>query len=183
MPSAESIRAKLLKTGGPEHWRPHGEPDGTATDFASLGEAGKRVLEARLQLGPGPKGTEWQHALWEYNQKFAELDKEQTWIEQQLDEVKGYDPATGKGIPAINEDKRKALYARLTNIVDERVRLEGEPGQRALDKKLDEAVRAEQRRLKRSYMMAEAKRRAAEKATEDEIERLAANYAKTQPKP
>jgi hypothetical protein len=183
MPSAATIRAELLKTGGPEYWRPHGQPDGTATDFASLGEAGKRVIEARMQLGPGPRGTEWQHALWEHNHQLAELDKEQARIEQALDEVKGFDPETGKGIPAINPDRRKALYHALAQVVDERVRLEGEPGRDALDKKLDAAVKARQRQIKREYMLSEAKRRAAAKAMDDEIERLAANYAKTQPRP
>jgi hypothetical protein len=183
MPSAERIRAELLKTGDPQYWRPHGEPDGTATDFASLGEAGKRVLEARLQLGPGPRGTEWQKALWEHNRQLAELDKEQARIEQELDAVKGYDPETGKGIPAISTDRRRSLYHALANVVDERVRLEGEPGRDALDRKLDEAVKARRLQFKRQYILSEAKRRAAAKAMDDEIDRLAANYAKTLPRP
>jgi hypothetical protein len=183
MPSAESIRTELLKTGDPQYWRPHGEPDGTATDFASLGEAGKRVLEARLQLGPGQKGTEWQHALWEHNYKLAELDKEQARIEQELDAVKGYDPVTGKGIPAISTERKRSLWHALAQIVDERVRLEGEPGRDALNKKLDEAVKARQLQFKRQYILSEAKRRAAANAMDEEIDRLAANFAKTQPMP
>jgi hypothetical protein len=183
MPSADRIRADLLKTGSPAYWRPHGEPDGTATDFASLGDAGPRVLQARMQTGPGPKGTAWQWAVWEHHKALAELDKEQARIEQELDAVKGYDPKTGEGLKAISQDRRKALYHLLANVVDERVRLEGEPGQAALDRKLDEAVRAEQRRFKQQYILSEANRRAAAKSMDDEIERLAANYAKTQPKP
>ena len=64
MPSDEDIRADLLKTGGVEHWDPFGSGEREATDFSKLPkEAAEKVAQARLEAGPGPRGTEWQHAL------------------------------------------------------------------------------------------------------------------------
>lgn len=184
MPSDENIRAELLRTGGPEHWNPFGEDKRAPTDFHRLPkDIADKVIRARLAAGPGPNGTEWQHVIWEQHRRMAELDKEHDAIVAQLEEVRSFDPKTGKPVAmAISSpERRKAMGARLLEIADEQARIEGEPGQRKMEKKLAEAVLAEKRKIKNAYILKEAKRRAASSLTEDAIERLASGFRKTAP--
>lgn len=184
MPSDDDIRAELLRTGSIEHWNPTGSPNREPIDLASLSETARaRVVEARVIAGPGPNATPWQRAIHAQYQRMAELEQEQSRILAQLDEVRGYDPETGKPIPMLSSpERRKALSYRLAEIADDKARIEGEPGQRKLEKELAKAVVAEKRRIKHAYMIAEAKRRAAVSEMDAEIDRLADGFRKTQPK-
>ena len=185
MPSDESIKANLLKTGGPESWNPYGSEKREPTDFSALPEkTAAKVLEARMVSGPGPHANPWQVAVWDQWRREADLEKEQARILADLDEVRGFDPDTGKGIPAIgSEQRRKAMSYRLLEISGERERLAGAPGQMQLQKAMSEAIQNEKARIKREYILSEAKRRAAADAMDEEIAAAAAGYRKTLPKP
>lgn len=184
MPSAESIRAELLKTGDVPYWRPHGKPDGTPTDFAALPpELAEKQVSARLQIGPGPNGTPFQWVMFEHYQRIAELEKERDRLRERLTAVRGYDPRTGEGISAISPEESQQVGYRLLQVQEELRRINGKEGVAALERKLEEAVRAEQERYKREYMHAEAQRRAKAKAMDEEIDRLAEAYGKTLPRP
>jgi hypothetical protein len=183
MPSDDSIRDDLLKTGGIEHWDPFGSGNREPVDFSKLSkDAAERVVEARLVAGPGPRGTPWQHAVHEQWKRQADLEKEKRRLLSQLDEVSGYDPQTGKGIPNIsNPQRRKTMHYRLLEIVEDIDRIEGEPGQRKLEAEMKKAIHARKVALKRAYIQSAAKRRAAEEETEEAIKRAAEGYRKTQP--
>ena len=180
MPSDESLRKELLRTGSVEHWNVRNAANFTPTDFSQLPkETAERVLAARLATGPGAHANAWQQAVWGQWRREAELDKEEQRILQQLEEVRGYDPTTGKGIPAITSpEKRKALGNRLYEIADDKARIAGEPGQQELTKALNNAVYADKVRHRNAYIQAEAKRRAAQSETEALIDKLAVNYRK-----
>jgi hypothetical protein len=110
----------------------------------------------------------------------AELETEKEKLLGQLDEARSFDPSTGEAIPMIDiPERRKAIVARIGDIVDEQARIEGEPGRIKLDKKLAEAVIAEKRKIKQAYIVSEAKRRAASSVMDEEIERLASGFRKT----
>lgn len=183
MPSDDEIRAELWRTGDVPYWRPTGTFDGTATDFSAMppGVADK-VIQARLQLGPGDTGTPWQIALFDHQRRIINLEKEQARITDELTAVSSFDPATGEGISAASPNRQKALTNRLSEVGDELRRLHGEPGRLKLQKALDEAVKVQKARYRREYVQAEAKRRAAADTLEGEIERAAAGYRKTQPR-
>lgn len=180
MPSPDEIRESLLATGGPEHWNPFGSDEREPVDFGSLdAKTANRVLEARMVAGPGPRGTPWQHAMWQHHKREADLENEHRRILESLDEVGSYDPESGKGIPAIQSpQKRKALGYRLLSISDELSRLRGESGKAKLERQLSEAVEAEQKRIRNAYIQAEAKRRAKQDALEAEIEAAKSGYRK-----
>lgn len=185
MPSDESLKAEIIKTGGPENWNPYGSKKREPTDFSALPEkTAERVVEARMVSGPGPHANPWQVALWEHHKREADLDKEQRRILSDLDAVRGYDPSTGEGIPAItSEQRRKALHYRLLEISEDRERLAGAPGQMRLEKAMADAIRKAKIGIKRKYVQAEAKRRVAAAAMEEEIENAARGYRKFTPKP
>lgn len=185
MPSDESIKANILKSGGLENWNPYGSEKREPTDFSALPEkTAAKVMEARLVSGPGPHANPWQVALWEHHRREADLDKEQKRILSDLEAVRGYDPSTGEGIPAINsEQRRKALNYRLLEISEDRERLAGAPGQMQLEKAMADAIHREKVRLKREYIQMEAKRRASAAAMDEEIENAASGYRKFMPKP
>lgn len=180
MPSAETIRDDLLKTAGPEYWRPHGAPDGTPTDFEAAGELGQKALKARLALGPGPNGTPYQKALFDYHAELLQLEKEQARLLDKMDAVSGYDPASGAPISANDSDTQRALRIQIIDVIDRRERLLGPAGKERLEKALTKAVRQVQEQRRQAYITEEAKRRAARQADEDEIERRAAGFRKTQ---
>jgi hypothetical protein len=182
MPADDHIRADLLRTAGPEYWRPNGIPDGTPTDFAGVSEeAMNKVLGARILQGPGPHGTPYQWALWEQHQRSIELEKEEARLMDRLTSIKGYDRDTGEGISAITEDQAVALSHQLTLVQQEKARLIGKAGEERLKRKLDDSVRRVKERIRREHITAEAKRRAAAAVTEDEINRLAGAFRKTIP--
>lgn len=182
-PSADAIRAELVRTGGPEYWRPNGVPDGTATDFAALDpEAAQKVLSARMAQGPGPHGNAYQHGLHEHHQRIIELEKEQARLIEQATAIREYDPTTGEGVSMASPQRQKAIIDRLSVINDSLARAHGEPGQMALERKLDEAAKAEKERYRSAFVQAEAKKRAAAAALEADIARAAAGYAKALPR-
>ena len=183
MPSAESVREKLVATMGPEHWNPFGAGERPPVNFGDLPEkTAQNLLKARMEAGPGPNGSKAQHALWEHWKKEAKLESERSRIHNDLDAVNGYDPVTGKGIPAIQSpQKRKAMHYRLLTIEEDLERHLGEPGKKRLEKAIDAAVHAERVSIKQNYMLAEAKRRAKAEADEAEINRLKDGFSKTLP--
>lgn len=180
MPSDDSIRADLARTAGPAYWRPSGKPDGTATDFSALSpEAAEKVLGSRLSQGPGPHGTPYQHAVFDHHQKIIDLEKQEQRLMERLTEIKGYDRDTGQAISAMTADQIERLSWELTAVQRQASLLRGEGGRIRLERELETAVGKVKERIRREYIQSEAKRRAAAGATEDEINRLAANYRKT----
>jgi hypothetical protein len=181
MPSDESIRDSLLKTGGVEHWDPFGSGQREPVDFSKMPKAAaEKIAEARLAAGPGPRGTPWQHAVHQQWKRKAELEREHERILSGLEDVRGYDPETGKGIPLISSpERRKAMMYRLQTIAEDMDRLEGEAGQRSLEREMAKAIKAAKVRHKQAYIQAEAKRRAQADATEEAIKRAADGYRKT----
>lgn len=178
MPDDDTLRDEIVSTGNWTHWNPYGSGEREPFDPKAHPEATvQRVLGARLTSGPGPHANKFQRTVWEQWHRTAELDKEQERILATLDEVDGYDPVTGDGIPAVQSpEKRRAMQYRLAEIADDKARLEGEAGQRALEKALQASIKDRKARLRREYIQAEAKRRAASSTIEDEIERAAAGY-------
>ncbi|MBF9151253.1 hypothetical protein [Novosphingobium jiangmenense] len=180
MPSAESIRTELLRTAGPEYWRPNGEQDGKPTDFTGLPEETRnKVLGARVLQGPGPSATPYQQAIFDQHQKAIALEKEEARLLERMTEIKGYDRDTGEGISSTSEDQMVALSHLLTQVQRERALLMGEGGQIRLRRKLEESVRKVQERHREAYIMAEAKRRAAAAETEERIAAMAAGIRRT----
>lgn len=120
MPPEDELRADLLRTGDVPYWRPFGEPDGSATDFASLPpELAEKTLQARLLAGPGPKGSPFQWAMFEHYQRIAELEKEQARLTEQLTAVREFDRDTGEGISALTPEQSQAMGYRLLQVQDE----------------------------------------------------------------
>lgn len=182
-PSADEIRDQLIETGGPAYWRPHGVPDGSATDFEALDhETAAKVIAARLAVGPGPHGNGYQQALHEHHQNILNLEREQARLLEQATEIREYDPVTGEGVSMASPQRQKAIIDRLSVIADSLARAHGEPGRMTLERKLDEAVKAEQAGYRAAYIQQEAQRRAAAAALEADIERAAQGYAKVQPR-
>ena len=187
-PSEAAIRAELVRTGGVEYWKPLGTAEegngynGQPTDFSTVSpEAKNKILSARLQLGPGPTGTPYQHALWQHQRRLAALESERDSIYERMSAVT-YDPDTGEGISKASEDETKANSYRLSQVLAEIKLHEGAAGELKLQRALEKAVQSEKARYRREYVQAEAKRRAAADTLEGEIERAVAGYRKTQPR-
>lgn len=180
MVSADDMRASLLATGDLPHWNSFERPNFQATDFAELApELAEKVVAARMLAGPGPHGTEWQWALYEHNTRLVQLERERDQIVARMTEVSHYARDTGEAISALPPDRVAALGYELTQITAELERLEGPAGEEALKRKLEEAVRKERQKLKRQYVIAEAKKRASAQALEEEIAAAAAGFKKT----
>lgn len=184
MPSDDAIRAELRRTGGPAYWKPFGTAeagngyDGRPTDFSTVSpEAKEKILSARLQVGPGPTGTPYQHALWAYHNEQIALEKESAQTLERMTAAT-YDRETGEAILTSTHDQRQADSYRLSQIEAELERRRGPVGEARLERALTKAVEAEKARYRREYIQAEAKRRAAQSALNDEIEQAAANYRK-----
>lgn len=180
-PSANEIRANILRTADIQFWRPFSEQDGTATDLAGLspGEA-NRLLQARLTAGPGPSGNAYQHAIHEHMKTLAEKERERDAKIEQIVAYKGYDPATGEGVPSLNEEQKVKLSHEVS-LLDREITLMNSPaGKARIERALQEAIKAVQTRHRAAYIDAEAKRRAAQSALDAEIERAADGYRKTQ---
>lgn len=173
MPSAETVRAELMRTVDPSYWRPHGKPDGTPTDFSAVKpELAYAAIEARIKVGPGPHGNAFQWALWRHHEDVAKLEAERDGLLERISEVR-YNAQTGEPSPILSADEREKLSIRLAAVGGELARKQGEPGKAALDRKLDAAVQEERRKYAEVYMLREAEKRAAAKAMEDRINELA----------
>mgnify|MGYP001765446629 CR=1 FL=1 len=182
MPGDEAIRAELVRTGGPAYWRPFGTAEegngynGRETDFSTVTEEAKaKILSTRLRVGPGPTGTPYQHALWEHHNRQIALEKEAAEILERMTAVI-YDPVTGEGISKAPTDQVQADSHRLSQIRAELERHRGAAGELKLERALAKAVEAEKARYRHEYVLAEAKRRAAQSSLDEEIERRAAGY-------
>lgn len=182
MPSEDALRDEIVRTVGPEHWRPNG--DGPALDLSALSEADRsKVLGARMLIGPGPNANAFQRKAFEQHSRLMDLEKEEARLMDDMLGNRGFDPVTGEPIPLLSPARSEAVVHRLSAIADERRRLNGEPGRIAIEKALDEAVAKARERHRREYINAEAKRLAEARAMQDEIERLAEGYRKTRPNP
>src|SRR5690606_34109611 len=92
MPSDDSIRSEVIRTGGIEHWNPRGAARTGPVDFTALSkDMANKVLAARLAMGPGPNANAFQHAIWDQHRRIAELDNEHDRIVKQLDEVRRFE--------------------------------------------------------------------------------------------
>lgn len=183
-PSDDEIRAELRRTSSPLFWKPFGTVEegngfnGQPTDFSGLSpEAREKVLNARLRAGPGPTGTPYQHALWNWHKEQAALEKERDTIMARMTDVT-YDPITGEGISKASADQMRTDSYRLSQVQAELERRQGPAGEIALERALTKAVAEQKARLRREYIQTEAKRRAAQSTLEEEIERAAASYRK-----
>lgn len=182
MPDEAELRDEIVRTVGPEHWRPNG--DGPAADLSGLSEADRaRVLGARLLTGPGPNANAFQRKAFEQRNRLVELEKEEARLMDDMLGNRGFDPETGEPIPLLSPARSNAAVHRLSAIAEERRRISGEPGRIAMEKALEKAVAEARERHRRQYIQAEAKRLAEARAMQDEIERLAEGYRKTRPNP
>ena len=180
MPSDDEIRDRILATAGPEHWNPYGsEPRDPAALKDLSPEAAKRVLEARLVVGPGPNGNKYQHAIHDQKRLADSLSAEFARLEAQLNEVASYDSSTGKAISAIQSpERRRAMAIRQSQITGELRRIRSESGSIKLERAMADAVKAEKMLFRRKHIQAEAKRLAAQSALNAEIEEMAKGYSK-----
>ncbi|TXC68367.1 hypothetical protein FSZ31_11900 [Sphingorhabdus soli] len=173
MPSADAMRSELLRTGGPSFWRPHGTPDGTASNLSEADPTlAYKAMEARIAIGPGPHGNHYQWALWHHHQAVDKLETEQDALLAKISEVR-YDAETGEPAPVLTPQERERIAVRIAALTGELERKQGEPGKKAMAGKLEEAVRKERQKYAEVYMLREAERRAAANAMEDRINDLA----------
>jgi len=183
-PTADQIRAEIVRTADPRFWRPFSEQDGTATDLTRLTPSeAARVIAARHTAGPGPSGNAYQHALHEHMKALGAKEKERDRLFEELTAVTGYDPQTGEGRDKLSQDQKTQLTYRLSQVQSEIARLDDPTKSGRVNRALEEAVKVQQARYRSEYIEAEAKRRAAQSAVDAEIERRAAGYRKTQPQP
>lgn len=180
MPNDDELRDELVKTGSPYHWNPFNGGPRDPDELANLPEeAAKRVLDARSEVGPGPNGNKYQRAIHDRYRRTQELGREYERLDSDLNEVGGYDPGTGEEIPAIQSpQRRRAMRIRMQEIAGEMGRIKGEPGDRKLEKALNEAIKDRKVAFRRQYIQTEAKRRAAQSNLDAEIERAAEGYRK-----
>lgn len=183
LPSDDELRDEIVRTATPEHWNPHGDgPRATALDYKALPpDVAAAAIEARLQIGPGRHANPFQLAVFEQHRRDRELSAEAARLTEDLTANRGFDRDTGEPIPLFSPERRKAIVDRLAAIGSEKARIKGKPGELALEKALEQAIKFERDRRIQEHIQREAERRAEAQEVEEAIALRAAMLRKVRP--